>query len=424
LKSLAIIVTHPIQYYVPVYQQLAKVCKLKVFYTWGVQGAADKYDPDFQKTITWDLPLTEGYPFEFIENKAKDPGSHHFKGIVNPGLINMIKDFRPDAILVYGWAYQSHLAVMRYFKGKVPIWFRGDSTLLDRTGTIRKVMRKVLLTWVYKHVDIAFFVGKANREYYQAYGLKEKQLLFAPHAIDNERFASDRSAEATKLRQDLGISAHDTLILFAGKLESKKDPLLLLQAFIAMDQQSATNGQQKTKNDQRSTTNEKSTLTNEKRLTKNDQRPTTNLHLLFVGNGQLEETLKAQASEHQKDNIHFLDFQNQSQMPVVYQACNLFCLPSRGPGETWGLAVNEAMAAGKAILVSNRVGCSTDLINLGRNGEIFNSGDQVDLRNKLHQLLLNPEDLNLMGSESKKIIQNYTFKHQVDTIAKTLNEGH
>ncbi len=405
MKSLAIVVTHPIQYYVPVYQQLAKGCKLKVFYTWGVQGAADKYDPDFQKTINWDLPLTEGYPFEFVENKAKNPGSHHFKGIVNPGLINMIKDFRPDAILVYGWSYQSHLAVMRYFKGKVPIWFRGDSTLLDRTGTIRKVMRKVLLTWVYQHVDIAFFVGKANREYYEAYGLKEKQLVFSPHAIDNERFASDRSIEAIKLRQDLGISAHDTLILFAGKLEAKKDPLLLLQAFIAMDQQPVTNGQQKTKNQQRSTTNEKPT--------------TTNLHLLFVGNGQLEKTLKAQASQYQKDNIHFLDFQNQSQMPIVYQACNLFCLPSQGPGETWGLSVNEAMATGKAILVSNRVGCFKDLINRGRNGDIFNSGDQVDLRNKLHQLLLNPEDLNLMGSESKKIIQNYTFKHQVDTIANT-----
>lgn len=401
MKSLAIIVTHPIQYYVPVYQQLAKVCKMKVFYTWGVQGAAYKYDPDFQKTITWDLPLTEGYPFEFIENKAKDPGSHHFKGIVNPGLINMIKDFRPDAILVYGWAYKSHLAVMRHFKGKIPVWFRGDSTLMDQTGSLQKIFRKLFLTWVYQHIDIAFYVGKANKAYFKAFGVKEKQLVFAPHAVDNERFSTDRSIEALHLRQKLGISANDTLILFAGKFEEKKDPTLLLQAFTAPD---------------RKTDNHKLT-------TKNEQRTTTTTHLLFVGNGELEETLKMHTSV-QQNNIHFLDFQNQTQMPVIYQACDLFCLPSQGPGETWGLAVNEAMASSKAILVSDKVGCAESLIQEGKNGEIFKSGNLEDLSIKLRVLLANPQKLLQMGMESKKIIENWSFKQQVETIAKELNEGH
>ena len=401
MKSLAIIVTHPIQYYVPVYQQLAKVCKMKVFYTWGVQGAAYKYDPDFQKTITWDLPLTEGYPFEFIENTAKDPGSHHFKGIVNPELINKIKAFKPDAILVYGWAYKSHLAVMRHFKGKIPVWFRGDSTLLDQTGAMQKIFRKLFLTWVYQHIDIAFYVGKANKAYFKAFGVKEKQLVFAPHAIDNKRFSTDRSIEALQLRQKLGISANDTLILFAGKFEEKKDPTLLLQAFTAPD---------------RKTDNHKLT-------TKNEQRTTTTTHLLFVGNGELEETLKTHASI-QQNNIHFLDFQNQSQMPVIYQACDLFCLPSQGPGETWGLAVNEAMASGKAILVSDKVGCAESLIQEGKNGEIFKSGNLEDLSIKLRVLLANPQKLLQMGMESKKIIENWSFKQQVETIAKELNEGH
>ncbi len=40
----------------------------------------------------------------------------------------------------------------------------------------------------------------------------------------------------------------------------------------------------------------------------------------------------------------FLDFQNQQKMPLVYRLCDIFVLPSMGPGETWGLAVNEAMA--------------------------------------------------------------------------------
>jgi len=424
LKSLAIIVTHPIQYYVPVYQELAKVCDLKVFYTWGAQGAATKYDPDFQKTISWDIPLLNNYPYEFVENKAKDPGSHHFKGIVNPGLINLITDFHPDAILIYGWAYQSHLAVMRYFKGKMPIWFRGDSTLLDQTGTLRKISRKLLLTWVYRHLDLAFYVGKANKAYFKAFGVTEKQLIFAPHAIENERFSTDRSTEAIKLRHYLGISVNDTLILFAGKLEEKKDPLLLLAAFKAIDRKTI-NDQRKTINDKQSTINEKR-LTNidQQRETKNDQRPTLKTHLLFVGNGALEETLKAQILQHKKHNIHLLDFQNQNRMPVIYQACNLFCLPSRGPGETWGLAVNEAMAAGKAILASHLVGCAENLILKGMNGEIFKSGDLGDLKNKLRALIEKPQQLVEMGMESKKIIEKWSIKEQAGTIAKKLNEGH
>ncbi|NTE04821.1 glycosyltransferase family 4 protein [Agrobacterium tumefaciens] len=388
MKSLTIIVTHPIQYYVPVYQQLAKACKLKVFYTWGEQGAASKYDPDFKRHIQWDVPLLEGYPFEFLENTAKDPGSHHYKGIVNPRLIENIKAFKPDAILVYGWAYQSHLAVMRYFKGKIPIWFRGDSNLLDETSRLRKILRKLFLTWVYQHIDLAFYVGNANKAYYQAFGLNETKLVFAPHAVDNTRFSTTPNLAAEHIRAHLNIKSNEILILFAGKLESKKNPLLLLKAFSEI------------------------TL--------------AHIRLLFVGNGELEAQLKASAQlHHEKDKfkkVHFMDFQNQSQMPAVYQACDLFCLPSQGPGETWGLAINEAMAAGKAILVSDKVGCAQDLILKKKNGDTFISGDLTDLKNKLQFLCTNRESLFTMGQISKEIIQNWTFEHQVNVFIKTLND--
>jgi hypothetical protein len=50
-KNLAIIITHPIQYYAPVFQLLAKRCNLKVFYTWGEEVLKDKFDPGFGKII-------------------------------------------------------------------------------------------------------------------------------------------------------------------------------------------------------------------------------------------------------------------------------------------------------------------------------------------------------------------------------------
>ena len=102
-----------------------------------------KYDPDFKKTITWDIPLLEGYEYEFIENIAKDKGSHHYNGIINPGLICKIKEWAPDAILLYGWNFKSHLKVMRYFKNKIPVWFRGDSTLLDKQNKVKSGLKKI-----------------------------------------------------------------------------------------------------------------------------------------------------------------------------------------------------------------------------------------------------------------------------------------
>jgi len=389
MKKLAIISTHPIQYYAPLYQQLAKYCDLKVFYTWGEKGVEAKYDPDFKQHIEWDIPLLARYNYAFLNNTAKDPGSHHFNGIVNPTLISSIKNFDPAAILIYGWAYQSHLSALRYFKGRIPIWFRGDSILIDEQKGLKQLLRGLFLKWIYGHVDKAFYVGTANKAYFEKFGLKPKQLVFAPHAIDNDRFATDRSRESHILREQLNIKTNDILILFAGKLEPKKNPALLLTAFLELDIE--------------------------------------NVHLLFVGNGKLENVLKSKVKKDASTAlsmtyVHFMDFQNQSQMPAVYQACDLFCLPSKGPGETWGLAVNEAMACGKAILVSNKVGCAPDLVKDGVNGKVFEANNLSDLKSKLQNLVKDKARLAIMGLESKKMIQHWSFELQIKQIVNLLNE--
>ncbi|RZJ88590.1 MAG: glycosyltransferase [Chryseobacterium sp.] len=334
--------------------------------------------------------MLEGYDCEFLINTAKNPGSHHFNGINNPDLNIKIESFSPNAILIYGWAYQSHLYAMRFFKGKIPLWFRGDSTLLDEKNSFKNTARSLFLKWIYQHINMAFYVGTSNKAYFEKFGLKPDQLKFAPHAIDNDRFGIDRFDEAQTLRNKLGIVDSEILVLFAGKLEQKKNPDLLLEAFLELN--------------------------------------TNDVHLLFVGNGELEESLRLkvknlkQKAESLKLNIHFMNFQNQNYMPVVYQACDLFCLPSQGPNETWGLAINEAMATGKAILISNKVGCAEDLVLSGINGEIFLSGSLSDLSFKLNKLLSVPDQLILMGKESKRIIQNWTIQKQVKSIVNTLNE--
>jgi glycosyltransferase involved in cell wall biosynthesis len=405
---IAIITTHPIQYYAPLFQALTKVenLSLKVFYTWGSTVLEEKFDPDFGKSIQWDIPLLDGYDYHFTKNTAKNPGSARFNGIITPDLIEEVSSYSPDAILIYGYAYQGHLKLMRYFKGKVSIWFRGDSTLLDQDFGWKKYVKRIYLYWVYRHIDKALYVGKNNKAYFERFGVKKTQLHFVPHTIDNARFASDRKNEASELRQHIGIKTSEILVLFAGKLEAKKNPLLLMNVAKSLNR--------------------------------------TDVHFLFVGNGELENRLKADAStlpstplrvtfrgvtteeiphevttetslQSMCNRVHFMDFQNQQNMPVIYQACDLFCLPSKGPGETWGLAVNEAMAAGKAVIVSDKVGCAVDLIEEGVNGFTFKSEDEKDLSIKLNALL-DKETLIKMGDRSREKIKNWSLKTQVKYI--------
>ncbi|RZL34763.1 MAG: glycosyltransferase, partial [Pedobacter sp.] len=117
-------------------------------------------------------------------------------------------------------------------------------------------------------------------------------------------------------------------------------------------------------------------------------------------------------------NVHFMDFQNQTQMPVIYQASDLFCLPSIS--ETWGLAVNEAMAAGKAILVSDKVGCAVDLVKNGENGYIFESNNLANLKPKLSLLLSKATDLKEMGKVSLEMINEWSFEKQANAFIENL----
>jgi glycosyltransferase involved in cell wall biosynthesis len=382
MKRLAIITTHPIQYYSPVFKLLTERNKIqiKVFYTWG-DKSLEKFDPGFNKKIEWDIPVLDGFNYEWAENISKAPGSHHFKGIITPGLINQIKAWNPDALLVYGWGYNSHLKAMRYFKNKIPVFFRGDSTLLDEKRGLKSILKSVFLRWIYHQVDYAFYVGVNSKSYFKKYGLKENQLIFAPHAIDNDRFFVDKKHDSNLLRQKLGVKDNEVMIMFAGKLEEKKAPLQLLDAFLTLN------------------------------------KPAT--HLLFVGNGPLENQLKQKANGH--SNILFMDFQNQSGMPLIYQSCDLFCLPSIGPQESWGLAINEAMACGKAILASDKVGAAADLVKPGQNGAVFKAGSLGDLLANLQKLLLGGKnELIKMGEFSKTIIENWNFETQVTAIESAI----
>jgi glycosyltransferase involved in cell wall biosynthesis len=287
--------------------------------------------------------------------------------------------YDPDAILVYGWNFKSHLQVMRTFSGKKLVFFRGDSTLLDKQHTpfIKRVVKAIALKWIYGLIEKAMYTGAHNKQYFKNYGVPENKLVFMPHTVDNHRFASTSVEDIQAMRDKLNIDSNEIVCLFAGKLEPKKNPELLIQSFLKAAQ--------------------------------------ANSKLIIVGNGILEEHLKK--NYHHIPTIVFLPFQNQKVMPAIYAMADIFVLPSQGPEETWGLAVNEAMAAGKPVIVSDKCGCSADIVEQGKNGFVFQSGNADELSAFLSQLLLkNRDQLAQMGKRSQEIIKIWSNENAAEIL--------
>jgi glycosyltransferase involved in cell wall biosynthesis len=382
-RKLAIITTHPIQYYAPLFRLLSESEKIEihVFYTWS-QSQHSVKDKEFGQEIVWDIPLLDGYPYTFVENISKYPHSH-FRGLQNPSLIPLIKQWKADAILVVGWNFQSHLKAMWYFKGKIPVYFRGDSTLLDEKPGLKKIARYILLRWVYTHVDKAFYVGTRNKDYFLRFGLTMNQLCFAPHAIDNTRFSDiSYEKEAIEWRKKLGYNEDDIVLLYTGKFIPVKNVVYLVQQFNIFC----------------------------------SQYPDTKLKLLLVGNGIQEETLKNLSVDNSR--IKIMPFQNQTMMPVIYRTGNVFVLPSNS--ETWGLGVNEAMASGRAVIVTSQVGCAIDLIHEGENGyylDLYDTSKNIQLFSKL-----NLPDLAIMGNKNRDKIRHWSYENIICSIEKLLRD--
>jgi glycosyltransferase involved in cell wall biosynthesis len=369
---LAIVASHPTQYYAPWFAHLAQHLRasIEVFYLWDF-GVAQRYDPGFDLTLRWDLDLLSGYAHRFVPNQSTDPGTHHFSGLRNPNLPCEVAAWKPDAVLVFGYRSWSHF---RLFASRglwrAPFLFRGDSHLLAEPMRPRP-LKQAALTLLFQRFTAFLPVGTANAAYFQRYGVPDHRLFFTPHAIDNARFSAVGNEKAGRAwRRELGIADDDRLILFAGKFERNKRPDLLLRAFRSLAPTRAT--------------------------------------LLLVGNGKLEGELRRLSEG--ADSIRFVPFQNQGAMPRVHAAADLLVLPSEGAGESWGLVVNEAQCAGRAVLVSDHVGCHLDLVRAEENGLVFRAGSEGALRQALAEALSDDAGLRAWGAAGRKLVDRYSYE--------------
>jgi glycosyltransferase involved in cell wall biosynthesis len=358
---LAIVVSHPIQYFAPLYASLARRgdIAIRVFFTWHA-GDRPVRDRGFSRDIAWDIALTAGYESELVPNAAPDPGTHHFLGLRNPALHRRIMAWQPGIVMIHGWAWLSHLQELhRLHNQGIPTLFRGDSHLLDRPPSgLRWRLKGMALRKIFAWPRGFLVTGTANRAYYQAFGVPAERLFPCPHSIDVARFAEPsetHEADAARWRQAIGISPNQTVVLFAGKFEPRKRPVELARAVLGLA-----------------------------------PRPVVGL---FVGGGELQGQLDAIAAAN-PDRIRVLPFQNQSRMPAAYRLGDVFALPS-AYGESWGLAVNEALACGRPVVVSDRVGCAVDVVDQSC-GRIFSWRDRGALGRILEEVTRDPVALSAM----------------------------
>jgi glycosyltransferase involved in cell wall biosynthesis len=384
---LAFVVSHPIQYYAPLYRRLAQRDDLliRVFFTWHA-GELPVHDRGFDTPVAWDVAMTEGYDFEAVPNCAADQGTHRFFGIRNPSLIDRVADWKPDVAHVTGWAWASHLdALWRFRRRGIPTLFRGDSHLLDsRRGGPRWWIKKAALRRVFSWPRGFLVVGTANRAYYEGLGVGADRLFDCPHSIDVRRFAEphqEYEADASEWRRALGVPRDKRVVLYAGKFEPKKRPLELMRAIQASSD--------------------------------------TSVVLVLVGGGKLQADIMALAASN-PTRFRVLPFQNQRRMPIVYRLGDVFVLPSAF-GETWGLAVNEALACGRPVLVSDRVGCAPDVVDASC-GRVFPWDDSSAMIASMREMLADDDRLRAMWDASSRRAWNFDIKRTEECLLSALDE--
>jgi glycosyltransferase involved in cell wall biosynthesis len=358
---LAIVVSHPIQYYSPLFRELARHVDLHVFFGQWV-SAEQQARAGFGQAFEWDVDLTDGFAWSRLRNVAPRPGPDHFFGSDTPDIGAELRDGGFDAVLVLGWYLKTFVqAAWAAKRLGLPVMARGDSHLGTPRGALVRWVKAVTYPGLLRAFDAALYVGVRSRAYYEHYGYPSDRLFFSPHCVDTAWFADRATAESGRaLRTRLGVGGGETVVLFAGKLVDLKRPLDIIEA-----------------------------------VARQGAPP---VHVVVAGSGELAAAMTARAAA-LGVNLHLLGFLNQTQMPSAYAAANVLVLPSTR--ETWGLVANEALACGTPIILADTVGCAPDLAADGRVGRVFPVGDVAALAHAIGEVVRRPPSRGEIAAKSR-----------------------
>jgi glycosyltransferase involved in cell wall biosynthesis len=378
------LVSHPIQYFAPLYRELARRPEIDLtVYFYSDATTREFVDAGFGRALTWDTPLLDGYQYRFMPSASRTDISGRFLKRPNLDIVGEVASGAYDVLWVHGYAHlTTWLAVAAARAFGVRVLIRDEQTLLHGRPFARSATKAPALHALYSQSS-ALYIGEANRRYFAHYGMPPERMYSARYCVDNAFFQS-RAGELAwrrdELRARFGIENDAPVVLFAGKLIDKKQPLRLIEAFARV----------------------------------RAQRPCT---LLFAGDGPLRGECERLVGAYGLPDVRFAGFLNQGELPDAYAAADVFVLPSR-LHETWGLVVNEAMNFELPVVVSDKVGCAEDLVRHGGNGFVVRHDITGELAQAIDTLVADSELRARFSAVGRKIIDRYSIEACADGIVR------
>lgn len=366
------IISHPIQYQVPLIRFLSKKIKIDVAYRSNI-SLRPYYDKEFNKNVIIQKNLLKGYKYSFLNFIGPNKVTSFFPITTE---LQTIFTNQNKIIWLHGiknW-YNLLIIIISKLKHK-KVFVRDEINNLKERSVLNKFLNKIFFYIFDKFIDCYLSIGIENKKALISYGVNKKKIFNVPYVVDNSYFYSKIKKKTKKLK-----------VLFTGKLIHRKGCDLLLKAIFLLNKK------------------------------KNFKKKTD---VFIIGEGELKKKYLKLKKKLNLTNVKFCGFKNQTSIKKYYRNSNLFIMPSRE--ENWGLAVNEAMASANSIICSNLVGCSKNLVKNNYNGYIFKSDDHKDLAKKIFLFYKNPIKLNQFAKNSLKIISKYSFNECHKGIIKAID---
>ena len=383
---IAVLNSHPIQYFAPLYAYLNAQTDFEItaLYLSDTSVRGDR-DPGFDRDVKWDIDLLAGYNAIFLDHGKRRGETRPLSSLAR--VWREVRSGRYDVLWLHGHNYAANLiALMGAKTAGLTILMRSETHLALPRNPIKAALRRPLVGTLYGLCDRLLAIGAANAAFYRAMGVPEEKIFLVPYSVDNDRFIEAATLDAVQksaVRRRYNVPTDSVALLYAAKFIPRKRPLDLLKAIQQV-------------------------------------RSQTPFTLIMAGSGELDSELRAYCRSHDMNNVVFTGFVNQTELPNLYAISDVFVLPSEH--EPWGLAVNEAMCAGLAIVVSQEVGCVADLVSDGVNGFTPAAGDIGGLTLALRRLL-EDEALRLrQGRASVARIKGWGYPQCLKGIRLALND--
>lgn len=385
--KVSIVTTHPIQYQIPWFRALQESEKVELNVFFGVLPDDSQQGLGFGTEFSWDIPMLEGYKWSVLENKARNPSLESFSGCTTPGIADALISTGTEILIVTGWNSKMLLqATLAANKLGIPTIVRGESNSLKSRSIIKKVFHRLLL----RKFDRFLSIGTHNKTFYINNGVDESNIFHSPYFIENKRFVETISSDSfnrESQRTKTGVPEKSYCFLYSGKLSEKKHVLDLVKAF--------------------------------KIVFENNFR----VHFLVVGDGEHRQQLGNYANKYNLP-VTFAGFVNQTEIPKMYGSADCLLLGS-DYDETWGLVVNEAMVCGIPAIVSDRAGCSTDLVIPETTGYRYTFGDIAGLVTSMNKVSTDDFASAAMGRKAQThVLKNFNVSLTVDATIQAISSVH